>query len=101
MAIDTECRQAFLCVGSKNRCQIYSTRSLSTVKAPYSFDGLGIHIHGLCAIAPAGSYGQGDINAFFTEFLSTGSALSHTSDGGVCDNYFYRLSVGITDVLLK
>ena len=93
MSVDTECRKALLCMCSKNGCQIYSTRSLCSVESPYSLDGLWIHIHGLSSVAPAWCNCKSDIYTLFTEFIRTCSALTNTSDGGISNNNFYRLTI--------
>ena len=45
------------------------------------------------AVAPAWSNGEGDVNAFFFEFVRTSRAFAYTTDSGVSDNYLYRLAV--------
>ena len=101
MSVDTECRKSLLCMGSQYGSQVYSARSLGSVQSPYALDGQRVGVHGLGAVAPAGSNGQGDVYACFTELVCAGSCLAYTTDGGVCDNHLYRLTVGITDILLK
>src|SRR5699024_883255 len=100
-SVDTECRKSLLCMCSQNRCQVYSAGSLCCVQAPYSLDGLGIHIHGLRTVAPAGCNSKGNINAFFAEFVSACCSFADTSDGGVSDNNFNRLAVGVFQILLE
>ena len=101
MSVDTKCRKSLLCVGSQYGSQVYSARSLGSVQSPYALDGQRIGIHGLGTVAPAGSYGQGNVYACLAELVCACCCLTYTSDGSVCDNNLYRLAVGITDIFLK
>ena len=62
---------------------------------------MGIHVHGLGAIAPAGGDGDGRADTLALEFLSTGCTLADTSDGGVADDALHLRAVAITQVLLN
>ena len=101
MSVDTEGRKSLLCVGSQYGSQVYSARSLGSVQSPYALDSQRIGIHGLGAVAPAGSNGQGNVYACLAELVCTSRCLAHTSDGGVRDDYLHRLAVGVTDILFK
>ena len=93
MSVNTECRKSLLCMRSQYGSKIYRTRTLRSVKAPYSFNRHRVHIHRLRTIAPAGCYGQCDVNAFFSEFCGTGCRFSDTSDGRICNYDFHRFAV--------
>ena len=101
MAVDAEGRQALLGVGRQNGGQIHSARTLGAVEAPDAFDGHGVHIHRLGAVAPAGGNGQGDGDALALEFLGAGSGFRHAADGGVCHDDLDMLAVGVIQVFLK
>ena len=96
MSVNSECRKSLLCMCSKYRCKVYSSRSLCSVESPYSFDCLWIHIHCLSSVAPARCNCNCDIYAFSSELISTSSALTYTSDCCVSDNNFNRLTIWIS-----
>ena len=60
-----------------------------------------IHVHGLGAVAPAGSDGQGDGHAFLLKLVSASSSLGNAANGGVSHNDLDRLTVGVEQVLLE
>ena len=101
LTVNTKCRKTLLRMSCQYSGKIYCTWSLCTIKAPYCFDGIFIHIHRLRSITPARSNGQCNINTFSAELVRTGSRLCYTSDGCICDHNLYRLSIGVTQVLLK
>ena len=101
MSVDSKCGKSFLCMGSKDACKINRTRPFRSVKAPYPFDRQGIHIHGLCAIAPAGCHGKGNGNPFFFKFFRTCRCFPHTADGSIRNHHFHRLTIGIFQVFSK
>ena len=71
MSVNTKCRKSFLCMCSKNRCQIYSSRSFCCIKAPDCLNSLWIHIHCLRTVAPAWSNSKGNVYALSSELIST------------------------------
>ena len=101
VAINTECRKAFLCMTSENSSKINCARTLCAVEAPNTFDCLRIHIHCLRTVAPARSYGQCDRNTLLAELVCTSCSLRYTTDTCICHNNFYRLTVGVEKVLLE
>ena len=101
LTINTESRQTFLCMCSQYGSQVYSTRSLSSVHTPNSYDGIAVHIHCFCAIAPAWCNCKCNIYAFFAEFISTCSTFTYTSDCCISDNNFNRLTVGIFQIFFE
>ena len=84
----------------KNRCQIYSARSLCRIQPPHALDCSGIHIHCLRSVAPARCNGKGNVNALFLELLRTERALAHTSDRGIGNNDLDRCSICVSQVVL-
>ena len=101
MAIDAEGRQALLRMGGQHGGQIHRAGALGAVEAPHALDGVAILVHGLGAIAPAGSHGQGDGDVVLAELVLAGGGLGHAADGGVGDDDLHRLAVGVAQVLLK
>jgi len=101
MSIDTECRKTFLCMCSKYGSKVNCSWSFCSIEAPYSFDCLRIHIHCFCAIAPAWCNCKCNVNAFFTEFVSTCSTFTYTSDCCISNNNFNWLAVGISQIFLE
>ena len=97
MAIDTESRQALLCVGSKYSGQINRTRAFCAVEAPHGFRVVRVHVHRLGAIAPTGGDGDGGADAFALELLGAGSALRHTTDSAVGDDALHGRAVAIAE----
>ena len=101
MSVNAESGKALLRMGSQHARQIHRAGTLRSVKAPHALDRPGIHIHGLCPVAPAGRNRQRNIHTCLPELVRTGSRLSHTSDGGVRDDHLHRFPVGITQILGK
>ena len=62
---------------------------------------MGVHIHGFGAVTPAGSYGNGYIDAFSAEFVRTRSGFGNSSDSAVRNNDFYGFAVRIGEVFLE
>ena len=85
----------------ENRGQIDSPRALRRVQSPDALDGVGIHIHGLRPVAPAGCHGQGDIHPFSLKLLRAESALSHAADGAVRNHNLNLASVCVEELILK
>ena len=77
VSVDSECRKSFLCMCSQYGCKVNCSRSLCSVESPYSFDRHRIHIHCLCAVAPAWCNCQSNVNALFLN-LSAHAADSAT-----------------------
>ena len=98
VAIDAEGGQSFLGVSRQHGRQVHGARTFCSVEAPYGFGIMGIHIHGLGTVAPAGSHGDGGSYAFALEFLGAGSTLGYSTDGGVCDDAFHGAAVAIAQV---
>ena len=99
MSVDAERRQSLLSMGCQYGCQIHCAGTLRAVEAPYALDGIGIHVHGLGTVAPAGRNRQCDVHAFPAELFRACGSLAHTPDGGIRDHHFHRLSVGVAQVL--
>ena len=83
---------------SQNSSQIYGTRSFRTVKSPYRFRIIRIHIHCFCSIAPARSDCNGSSYAFTLKFFGTSCAFSHTTDGRICNDTFHRTAVAVSQI---
>ena len=101
MSVNAESGKSLLRMGGQHARQIYRAGTLRSVKSPHALDRLGIHIHGLCSVAPAGRNRQRNIHARLPELVRAGSRLSHTSDGSISDDYFHRLPIGIAQILGK
>ena len=101
MAVDAEGRQALLGMGGQHGGQIHGAGALGGVQAPHALDGVAILVHGLGAIAPAGSHGQGDGDVVLAELVLAGGGLGHAADGGVGDDDLHRFAVGVAQVFLK
>ena len=101
MSVDTERRKPLLGMGSQYGGQIHCTGTLRAVEAPDTLDGIGIHVHCLCAVTPAGSNGKGNVHACLPELVRTCSGLSHPANGGVCNHNLHRLTVGVAQIFLK
>ena len=93
VAVDAKGGQTLLRMGGKHRSEVYGAGALGSVKAPDRLDRLGVHIHRLGAVAPAGRDGQGDGNALFSELLLAGRALTDPSDRRIGDHDLDRLAV--------
>ena len=98
VSVNTKGRKPLLCMGSQHGGKVHSTGSFGSVEAPHALDGVAVHIHRFCAVAPAGGNGQGDGNALTRKFLLTRGGLCHAADGGVCDHDLHRLAVRITQI---
>ena len=77
MPIDAESGQSFLSVPGQYGSQIYGSRTLGPVKAPYGFRPIRIHVHRLRAITPTGSYGNRSPYPLALEFPGTGRTLAY------------------------
>ena len=99
MPVDAERRKTLLRMGGENGGEIDRARTLRAVEAPDRLDGVGIGVHGLGAVAPAGRHGEGDVHAFLAEFVSAGGGFSHASDGGVRDHDLHGLAIGVAEVV--
>ena len=98
MAVDTESGQTLLRVGCEHGSQINGSGTLCAVEAPYGLGPVGIHIHGLAAIAPAGGYGDGGAYALALEHLGACCAFSHTADGRVGYHALHGSAVAVTEI---
>ena len=98
-SIDGEGRKTSLCVSCHNCCQIYSSRSFCSVKAPNRLDGIGIQVHSLRSVAPAGSNRQGSHYIFLGKILLADSSFSTAANGCGRNHHLHRLSVRITKIL--
>ncbi len=98
VAVNAEGRQALLGVGGQDGGQIDRTRAFGAVEAPDGLGPVGIHVHGLGAIAPAGRYGNGTADAGALELLLAGGRLGHAADGRVGNDAFYGTSVSVAQV---
>jgi len=101
VAVDAECGQALLCVAGQNGSQVNCAGALGAVEAPYTLNGVRIHIHSLRAVAPAGGDGQSDGYAFLLKLVSASGSLGYTADGGISHNDLYGLTIGVEQVLLE
>ena len=101
MSVDAECRKPLLGVGCKHRCQVDCTRALCPVESPDGLDGLRIHVHCLGAVAPARGDRQSDGHSLLAEVVLTDGCLGHAADGRRRNDDLHRLSVRITEIVLK
>ena len=51
--INAKCRKSFLCMSCQHSSQIYSSRTLCSIKSPNSFRIIRIHIHCFGTVTPA------------------------------------------------
>ena len=100
-AVDAERGKTFLRMGRKDGCQVDGTGPLCRIQSPDTFNGHGVHVHRLRAIAPAGGDRERDVHAFFLKLLCALGALSHASDSGVRDHDPDRRAVRIKNIFLK
>ena len=98
VTVDAECRQTFLRVGGEYRCEIYGSGALCAVEAPDSLGPVGVHIHSLASVAPAGGDGDGAAYAFALEFLVAGCGFGHPAYCGVGYHAFHGRSVAVAEV---
>ena len=99
MSVYAESRQALLGVCGEHGSKVHSTRTFGSVESPNSLRPMRIHVHGLGAIAPARSDGDGRTDALALEFFGTGSTLANATDSGVGDNALNRRAVAVAQVL--
>ena len=83
---------------SQNSSQVYGTRSFRTVKSPYRFRVIRIHIHCFCSIAPARSDCNGSSYAFTLKFFGTSCAFSYTTDSRIRNDTFYRTTITVSQI---
>ena len=83
---------------SQNCSQIYGTRSFCTIKSPYCFRVIRIHIHCFCSIAPARSDCNGSSYAFTLKFFGTSCAFSHTTNSRIRNDTFHRTTVTVSQI---
>ena len=98
MPIDAESGQSFLSVPGQYGSQIYGSRTLGPVKAPYGFRPIRIHVHRLRAITPTGSYGNRSPYPLALEFPGTGRTLAYAPYCAVGNHAFHRRTVAILHV---
>ena len=101
VSVNAESRKPFLRMSCQHRSQINRARTFRTVETPDRFDGVFVHIHRFCTIAPAGGDGQCDIDSFAAELVGTGGGFADTADGGIGDHDFDRSTVGIAEMFFK
>ena len=85
----------------KHGRQVNRAGALRSVKAPYALYGVGIHVHSLCAVAPARRNGKCYRNALALELCVNPCGLADTSDRGLSNYYLYGLAVGVAQILLE
>ena len=95
VAVDAEGGQPLLCVRGEHGSQVDGSRALRAVEAPYGLGVVGIHVHGLRAVAPAGSHGDGGAHALALKLLGAGGALGHAPYRGVGDDTLHGTAVAI------
>ena len=59
---------------------------------------MGVHVHGLAAIAPAGCDGDGGTDALALEFLLAGSRLCHASDSRVGNDALHGRAIAVAQI---
>ena len=101
VSVDAEGGQSLLCVGSQYGSQIDGTRALRSVEAPYGLRIVGVHVHGLRAVAPARGDGDGRADALALELLGAGGALGNAANGRIGNHALNDASVAIAQVALN
>ena len=99
VAVDGEGGQAPLGVGGHHRGQVHRAGALGAVKAPHRLDGLGVHVEGLGAVAPAPGDGQGGHHVLGGELVRHTGGLGPAADGGAADDALHRGAVGVLQIL--
>ncbi len=60
---------------------------------------MGVHIHRLAAITPAGGDGDSGANALALKLLGAGGGLGYTADSAIGNYTFYGRAVAMTYIL--
>ena len=74
-------------------------RIFGAVESPHGLGVIGVHVHGLRAVAPAGGHGDGGSYALALELLGAGGAFRHAPDGAVGDDALHGTAVPVLQVV--
>ena len=96
-AVDAEGGQALLVVGREDSREIDGAGPVGAVEAPDGLTVERVHVHGLGAVAPAGSHGQGDGRLPRGRTSRAGGRLGDAADAAVSDDAFDRGAGGVAD----
>ena len=95
-AVDAEGRQPLLGVGRQDGSQIDGARPLGAVESPDRLGYVGIHIHGLRAVAPAGRDRERYPYPLAPELVRGLCGLGNATDTGVGNDALHRQAIGMT-----
>ena len=101
VTIDAEGGQSLLGMGGEHGGQIDGSRALRAVESPYGLRIVGVHVHRLGAVAPAGGDGDRRAHALALELLGAGGTLSHAAYGGVGNDALHGRAVAVAQVALN
>ena len=95
LAINAEGGEALLGVAGEHGGEVNRPRALGAVETPHRLGSVGIHIHGLGTVAPAGRHGERDAHVVEFKLIGTGRGLAHAADAGVCDHALHRRAIRV------
>ena len=99
MAVDGKGWEATLGIGGHDGGEVHGTWALSAIEAPDSLHCVRVKVHGLEAVAPAGSDGEGRSDVVLLELGGAAGALGASGDCCIGNDDLDWLAVGIEDVL--
>ena len=85
-------------MGGKYCSKVDGSRTLCSVETPYCLRPVGVHVHGLAAVAPARGDGDGGAYALALELLLTGGGFGHAANGAVGYHTLYRAAVAVAEI---
>ena len=98
MTVDAECGESLLGMCGKDGGKVYGSRTLRTVETPHGLRPMGIHVHGLAAIAPARGDSDGGSHTLALELFLAGSGFCHAADGAVGYDTLHGAAVAVAEI---
>ena len=96
--VNAEGGQSLLGMASQHSGQIDGSGTFRTVESPHGLGPIGMHVHGLRTVAPAGGDSDGGPHALAFKLLGTCCALGHAAYGAVGNDAFHRTAVAVSQI---